>query len=256
VVRPRAGPGLLRPPGGGPGHLIALGAALGGLDVRRDSINLIRQAQKPQSWTRLVPWGEAAFLLGLAAVLFVVLEYHAAELRGRVARQKIANAQVLWAVGRSAADIKAERQRLNEYLPPVQEFLSRPVQFGAFVAALPAVTPESGTLLGAELADEVWKDKPDKKRGRRYGIVEGTTPFARPEEVEGVLQSLGATPFFAKSLPLARVVEFASRGEGDSGETRYKILCLPKGGPLGGESGEGPKEHGKKKDAPSGKEKE
>jgi hypothetical protein len=239
-------------------HQIALGAALGGLDPRRDSINLVRHAQKPQSWAWLVPWGEAAFLLGLSAVLFLVLQYHAAELRGQVARQKIANAQVLWAEGKSSGDIKAERQRLNEYLPPVQEFLSRPVRFDAFVAALPSVTPESGTLLSAELADEAWKDKPDKKRGRRYGIVEGTTPFARPQEVDGVLQSLGATPFFAKSLPLAKVVEFASRGAGDSGETRFKVLCLPKGGPLGGESGEAPKQQGNRKtDAKkeSGKEK-
>jgi hypothetical protein len=218
------------------GRMIALGAALAGLDTRGESLNLARSLQKLPSIMTLIPWAEALYALGLISVLFITLQYRAQELRARTASQKIKNAQVGWSQGMTTPAVKAERDKLKAALPPPVAFLKTDVRFSELLAEMPSLLPANTWLRSLDAADDIWSDKPDKRRGRRYVLIEASSPFARPGDVDETLHAIQGSAFLTRSLPTAKVVEFASQGQADAGETSYAVLCLPKDGIVAGEA--------------------
>ncbi len=218
------------------GRMVAFGAALGGLDSRRESLNLARSLQKQPSITTLIPWGEALYALGLIFVLFMTLEYRAQELRARISTQKLKNAQVIWSQGMTTPAVKSERDKLKAALPGPVAFLKTDVRFSELLAEMPSLLPSTTWLRSLDAADDIWIEKPDKRKGRKYVLIEASSPFARPGDVDETLHAVQRSAFLARSFPTTKVVELASQGQADAGETSYALLCLPKEGIVAAEA--------------------
>ncbi len=218
------------------GRMIAFGAALGGLDTRSESLNLARSLQKLPSIATLIPWAEAFYAAGLICALFVTLQYRAQELRARIASQKIKNAQVMWSQSMTTQAVKAERDKLKAALPSPVAFLKTDVQFADLLVEMPSLLPANTWLRSLDAADDIWREKPDKRRGRRYVVIEASSPFARPGDVDETLHAIQGSAFLKRHFPAAKVVEFASQGQADTGETSYTVLCLPKDGIVAGDA--------------------
>ena len=161
-----------------------------------------------------------------------MLGFRVQQLQGRIATQKIRSAQVLWAQGKTSPQIGSERDRLKGELPAPRDFLATNLRFSGFLAEMPAVLPRTAWLLSLETVDQLWSDKPDRHRGRRYAVLEAAAPFARPGDVDETLAALEHSALFRAQLPLAKITTFESQGQGDAGQTLFTIQCLPKGGAL------------------------
>jgi hypothetical protein len=211
-------------------HMVAFGAALGALDLKKETLNLARSIQNPPRLFSMIPWAEVGVLVVLFGIMFALMRYCVSDTRQQLATLHERAAAAAWAKGMTDAQLKKEAQALEKEVNPLKQFVSRELYFSRAFDSLSQSMPPTTWLVHLSGDDLIWEKSPNKALGQRYIIISAGAPSetegAAPPEINEAVHAMGRDEYLRTVLPNVKLSDVNWHREAGKSYALFSVLAL------------------------------
>ena len=212
--------------------LVAFGAALGALDLKKQTLNLAKSIQDSPRLASMVPWGEVALLLAMFLGMFLVMRYYISDTRQQLATLKHRAVAAAWADGMTDVQLKQEATTLEKEVTPLNLFVTRELFFSRGLDSLAETLPPETWVVHMDGDDLFWEKSPNKALGQRYIMINAGAPSAvegaAPPEINQAVHAMGGDEYLKKVLPNVKLTDVNWHKQAGVSFALFSVLAMPK----------------------------
>jgi len=212
--------------------LVAFGAALGALDLNKQTLNLAKTIQDPPRMVSMVPWAEVGLLIVMFIGMFVAMRYYISDTRQQLATLTQRAVSTAWSKGMTAAELKKEAAALEKEVNPLKLFVTRDLYFSRSLDSLAETLPPETWIVHLSGDDLIWEKSANKALGQRYIMINAGAPSAiegaAPPEINQAVHAMTEDEYLKKVLPNAKLTDVNWHRQAGVSFALFSVLALPK----------------------------